>query len=79
MAPNEANCRSRERLCNRARWTASALTCSPCLSPFRTGKPKWGAMEITEPQAGSDAANIQTTAVLDDDTIFIGDGGDFGR
>jgi acyl-CoA dehydrogenase len=38
------------------------------LSPFRTGKPKWGAMAITEPQAGSDAAAIQTTAVLDDDT-----------
>ena len=38
------------------------------LSPFRSGKPKWGAMAITEPQAGSDAANIQTTAVLDDDT-----------
>ncbi|MDD1633841.1 MAG: acyl-CoA dehydrogenase family protein, partial [Methylococcaceae bacterium] len=36
------------------------------LSPFRTGKPKWGAMAITEPQAGSDAANIQTTAVLDE-------------
>jgi acyl-CoA dehydrogenase len=38
------------------------------LSPFRTGKPKWGAMAITEAQAGSDAAAIQTTAVLDDDT-----------
>jgi acyl-CoA dehydrogenase len=38
------------------------------LSPFREGKPKWGAMAITEPQAGSDAAAIQTTAVLDDDT-----------
>jgi acyl-CoA dehydrogenase len=35
------------------------------LTPFRTGKPKWGAMAITEPQAGSDAAAIQTTAVFD--------------
>jgi acyl-CoA dehydrogenase len=35
------------------------------LTPFRQGKPKWGAMAITEPQAGSDAAAIQTTAVLD--------------
>jgi acyl-CoA dehydrogenase len=38
------------------------------LSPFRTGKPKWGAMAITEPQAGSDAAAIQTTAVFDEKT-----------
>jgi len=38
------------------------------LSPFRTGKPKWGAMAITEPQAGSDAAAIQTTAVFDEAT-----------
>jgi acyl-CoA dehydrogenase len=36
------------------------------LAPFRTGKPKWGAMAITEPQAGSDAAAIQTTAVFDE-------------
>src|SRR5690606_9911707 len=38
------------------------------LAPFRTGKPKWGAMAITEPQAGSDAAAIQTTAVFDAET-----------
>src|SRR4030095_5950419 len=38
------------------------------VSRFRTGKPRWGAMAITEAQAGSDAAAIQTTAVLDDDT-----------
>ena len=38
------------------------------LAPFRSGKPKWGAMAITEPQAGSDAAAIQTTAVYDDET-----------
>ncbi|MCK6569411.1 MAG: acyl-CoA dehydrogenase family protein, partial [Anaerolineales bacterium] len=31
-----------------------------------TGEPKWGAMAITEPQAGSDAAAIQTTAVFDE-------------
>jgi acyl-CoA dehydrogenase len=35
------------------------------LNPFREGAPKWGAMAITEPQAGSDAAAIQTTAQLD--------------
>ncbi len=29
------------------------------------GEPKWGAMAITEPGAGSDAAAIQTTATLD--------------
>jgi len=38
------------------------------LAPFRSGKPKWGAMAITEPQAGSDAAAIQTTAVFDEKT-----------
>jgi acyl-CoA dehydrogenase len=33
------------------------------LSPFRgDGLPIWGAMAITEPQAGSDSAAIQTTA-----------------
>jgi acyl-CoA dehydrogenase len=31
------------------------------------GPPCWGAMAITEPQAGSDAAAIQTTAELDGD------------
>ena len=38
------------------------------LAPFREGRPKWGAMAITEPQAGSDAAAIQTTAVFDEAT-----------
>lgn len=38
------------------------------LTPFREGRPKWGAMAITEPQAGSDAAAIQTTAVFDEAT-----------
>jgi acyl-CoA dehydrogenase len=40
------------------------------LSPFRAegGHPIWGAMAITEPQAGSDAAAIETTADYDPDT-----------
>ena len=40
------------------------------LSPFREpgGKPMWGAMAITEPQAGSDASAIETTADFDTDT-----------
>jgi acyl-CoA dehydrogenase len=40
------------------------------LSPFRAkgGHPIWGAMAITEAGAGSDAAAIQTTAVLDPKT-----------
>ncbi len=38
------------------------------LWPFLEGKPKWGAMAITEPQAGSDAAAIETTAVFDEKT-----------
>jgi len=39
------------------------------LSPFRgDGHPIWGAMAITEPSAGSDAAAIETTAVFDEDT-----------
>lgn len=35
------------------------------LRRFTTGEPKWGAMAITEPGAGSDIAAIQTTAALD--------------
>ncbi len=44
------------------------------LSPFRgDGPPIWGAMAITEPSAGSDAAAIETTAVRDgDDWILNG-------
>ncbi|MCB0046006.1 MAG: acyl-CoA dehydrogenase family protein [Caldilineaceae bacterium] len=38
------------------------------LRRFTEGKPKWGAMAMTEPQAGSDTSNIQTTATLDPDT-----------
>ena len=38
------------------------------LAPFGgDGPPVWGAMAITEPQAGSDAAAITTTADLDGD------------
>lgn len=38
------------------------------LAPFRgDGHPIWGAMAITEPNAGSDAAAIETTARLDGD------------
>jgi len=42
---------------------------SKFLSPFRAegGHPIWGAMAITEPQAGSDSAAIETTADLDGD------------
>ena len=35
------------------------------LSRFSGDKPTWGAMAITEPEAGSDTANIRTTAVKD--------------
>ena len=35
------------------------------LTRFREGEPKWGAMAITEAHAGSDTANIRTTARLD--------------
>jgi acyl-CoA dehydrogenase len=35
------------------------------LRRFTTGEPKWGAMAMTEPQAGSDTSNIQTTATFD--------------
>jgi len=37
------------------------------LAPFRGGKPKWGAMAITEPGCGSDSSAIQTTARQDGD------------
>ena len=35
------------------------------LRRFTEGEPKWGAMAMTEPQAGSDTSNIQTTAAFD--------------
>jgi acyl-CoA dehydrogenase len=36
------------------------------LTRFTEGEPKWGAMAITEPCCGSDTANIQMTAALDE-------------
>ena len=38
------------------------------LTPFTHGKPKWGAMAITESGAGSDNSSLRTTAVLDLET-----------
>ena len=35
------------------------------LTRYTEGPAKWGAMAMTEPQAGSDTGNIQTTATLD--------------
>jgi len=37
------------------------------LKRFNEGKPKWGAMAITEPHFGSDSAAVATTAVRDGD------------
>jgi acyl-CoA dehydrogenase len=37
------------------------------LKKFTEGQPKWGAMAITEPGAGSDNSSMRTTAVLDED------------
>jgi acyl-CoA dehydrogenase len=36
--------------------------------PFTEGMPKWGAMAITEADAGSDNSSMRTTAVLDPET-----------
>jgi len=41
------------------------------LKRFREGKPKWGAMAITEPSCGSDSAAITTTATRDGDHWVI--------
>ena len=38
------------------------------LKKFTEGEPKWGAMAITEPGAGSDNSAMRTTAVLDPET-----------
>lgn len=38
------------------------------LKKFTEGDPKWGAMAMTEPGAGSDTSAIRTTAVLDEET-----------
>src|SRR5699024_7926724 len=51
------------------------------LSIFTTDKPRWGAYALTEPEAGSDASAVQTTArkvdggyVLNGQKIFITNG-----
>ena len=41
------------------------------LKRFGEGKPKWGAMAITEPGCGSDSAAVTTTAVRDGDDYVI--------
>jgi acyl-CoA dehydrogenase len=41
------------------------------LSRFRGGKPKWGAMAITEPGCGSDSAAVTTSATRDGDHYVI--------
>jgi acyl-CoA dehydrogenase len=38
------------------------------LKKFTEGEPKWGAMAMTEPSAGSDTSSIRTTAELDSET-----------
>jgi len=38
------------------------------LKKFTEGTPKWGAMAITEPMAGSDNSSMRTTAVFDEET-----------
>ncbi|MEM7802373.1 MAG: acyl-CoA dehydrogenase family protein, partial [Chloroflexota bacterium] len=38
------------------------------LKRWSEGEPKWGAMAITEPMAGSDNSSMRTTAVLDKET-----------
>ncbi len=41
------------------------------LARFSGEEPVWGAMAITEPEAGSDTANIKTTAILDGDEYVL--------
>ena len=38
------------------------------LKRWSEGEPKWGAMAITEPMAGSDNSSMRTTAVLDEES-----------
>ncbi len=38
------------------------------LKPFSEGEPKWGAMAMTEPGAGSDTSSISTTAIFDEES-----------
>jgi len=41
------------------------------LRRFREGKPKWGAMAITEPGCGSDSAAVTTTATREGDSWVL--------
>jgi acyl-CoA dehydrogenase len=41
------------------------------LGTFYDGKPKWGAMAITEPHFGSDSKQVATTAVRDGDSWVL--------
>src|SRR5580692_10242351 len=41
------------------------------LKRFKEGKPKWGAMAITEPSFGSDSSQVTTTATRDGDVWVI--------
>ena len=41
------------------------------LKRFKEGKPKWGAMAITEPSFGSDSSQVTTTATRDGDHWVI--------
>jgi acyl-CoA dehydrogenase len=41
------------------------------LKRFRDGKPKWGAMAITEPGFGSDSSQVTTTATRDGDEYVL--------
>lgn len=41
------------------------------LARFAADVPAWGAMAITEPEAGSDTANIKTTAIVDGDEYVL--------
>ncbi len=41
------------------------------LARFSGDAPVWGAMAITEPEAGSDTANLKTTALLDGDEWIL--------